>query len=395
MNFLTKPLIMVCLFAILAGCSQHEAYRDIRPEHWTWWGADMDKVEAAFERIQANTSRTHHWDKGQINKPGKWIYEFTRLGEQTEQAAKEAERQNRIQDAIKLYDEASIYYGFAKYPHINPTKAEDDAMRKQWETYLKSFALEGYAVERLETMLFGQPVYGYLHLPKLATPQPYPVVVGANGLDVLGAESAPLIHDLLNRGIAVVITDIPGTGINRRVALNADFEQLWVRLYDVVSQDSRINAYQAGAFGISFAGNAAAKLALVHPDKFKAVANICGPLHAVFEIQAGQLSEVEPMNLDALVDRMHLPDAHPKRIAREVKQFSLVRQGILDENTKTPTAVVSLNTNNDPIAPPSDMELITNASAEGSIIWSGSDDHCPQFRQRDMPKIAAFFDLHL
>ena len=378
----------------LSACTNQESYRDVRPEHWTWWGADMEKVDNVMQTIKAAGTGKERWDDGRDNAPGNWTYEFAELGKTTEAQAKNALSQGDRDNASELFHEASVYYGLAKYPHISPTPAEDRALEKQWETYRQAMELRGYGYEAVNAEFKGETVKGYLHLPKTGS-GPFPVVIGTAGLDVFGAESGPLVVDLLDRGIAVVMTDIPGTGINRNVALDAGFEGLWLSFLAKLESDNRIDTGDAGAFGISFGGNAAGKLAMAHQDKFKAVANICGPVHEVFQVTPRQVASIEPMYIDGLVDRMQLTESDPKTVAREAKQFSLIKQGLLGDGQTTRVPVMSLNARNDYVAPLADMELITQASKGGFIVWSGQDDHCPKNRMRDMPKVAEFFDKYL
>ena len=390
---LRMTLSGIAISSCLSGCIT-QTYRDIRPEHWAWWGADMALVEETMAKVRAAKRGERFWDDAREHAPGTWTYEFQRVGEDLHRHAQAAEGKGDLSEASKLYHEASVYFGLAKYPHIFPTAAEEKAYAMQLEAYGQSFSLEGYGYEMVSATLGGQKLSGFLHLPR---PEffPAPVVLGSGGLDVFAPESGPLVRDLLDRGIAVLMFDIPGTGMNRHIPLTPGFEQAHLALLGALKNDVRIDHARVGAFGISFAGNAVSKLALTEQETFDAVANIGGPLHEVFTIQPRLVREIEPMYLGGLVDRMHLEKTDPVSLVKAVRGFSLVNQGLLGSGQKTSVPVLSMNAKGDYVAPESDMLLMTRASREGELIWSGEGNHCPQNRLRDMPKIAEFFERHL
>jgi len=383
------PLILV-----LTGCAR-EAYRDLRPEHWAWWGADPAVTSAVIDRVRESSKAGEFWDTGTEYGPGNWTWEFDQVAEQVLERATRLEDAGDLPAASEAYDQASVYFGLAKYPHIARTAAEDAAFERQLMTYRKAMVLAGYGYEVIHTRLDGTTVTGLLHLPRPSHPAPYALVIGTNGLDVFAAESGPLVRDLLDRGIAVLMSDIPGTGMNSATPLEPDFDRLWLALLERLRGHAAIDADRVGVFGMSFGGNAAVKLAMTQQQALRAVANICGPLHQVFTLSTAQVSAIDPMYRDGLVDRLHLPDGEPATIVAAASRFSLISQGVLGQGQHTEVPVLSMNARNDYVAPESDLQLITDASRFGSIVWSGSDNHCPQFRERDMPLVAQFFEKYL
>jgi hypothetical protein len=101
------------------------------------------------------------------------------------------------------------------------------------------------------------------------------------------------------------------------------------------------------------------------------------------------------MYIDGMIDRMHLADSNPKTLVRAGREFSLIRQGLIGNGQMTNVPILSVNARDDYVAPESDMELVTNASRGGEILFSGENDHCPQDRFTAMPQIASFFQKHL
>jgi len=381
--------------AVLTGCGP-ASYRDIRPEHWTWWGADPEKVESVLERVRSGGGNGEYWDTGNPFGPGDWTWEFNQVAEQEWQRAGQLELDGKLIAASQAYDQASVYFGLAKYPHIARTEAENTALDRQLAAYRKSFELSGYGYRVVHATLDESRVTGLLHLPQPERhPAPYPLVIGTNGLDVFAAESGPLVRDLLNRGIAVLMSDIPGTGLNSAVPLRPDFERLWLVFLDHLQRDPTLDVTRVGAFGMSFGGNAAVKLAMTREQDFLAIANICGPVHEVFTLSPAQVGAIEAMYLDGLVDRLHLPDTEPTTIVAAARGFSLVSQGLIGQGQRTRVPILSLNAREDYVAPEQDLQLVTEASQAGRLVWSGANNHCPQYRERDMPLVAAFFDTYL
>ena len=137
------------------------------------------------------------------------------------------------------------------------------------------------------------------------------------------------------------------------------------------------------------------KLAMTQQQRYRAIANICGPVHRIFTTPADQVASVEPMYIDGMIDRMHLADSNPKTLVRAGREFSLIRQGLIGNGQMTNVPILSVNARDDYVAPESDMELVTNASRGGEILFSGENDHCPQDRFTAMPQIASFFQKHL
>jgi len=380
---------------LLTGCGP-ESYRDTRPEHWTWWGADPSTVESVLAKVRSAAAAGDYWDTSIPDGPGNWTWEFNQVAQQQLAQARQLESEGHQAAASGAYDRASVYFGLAKYPHIARTEAENIALERQLEAYRKSFELAGYGYRVVQTTLDSTTVTGLLHLPRAGQfPGPYPLVIGTNGLDVFAAESGPLVRDLLDRGIAVLMSDIPGTGLNSALPLRPDFERLWLVFLDSLDGDPALDVARTGAFGMSFGGNAAVKLAMTRPDDFLAIANICGPVHDVFTLSEAQVGAIDAMYLDGLVDRLHLPDAAPSTIVAAARGFSLVSQGLIGQGQRTPVPILSMNARDDYVAPEQDLQLVTDASLAGRLVWSGTDNHCPQYRQRDMPLVAEFFAGYL
>ena len=371
------------------------AYRDMRSAHWVWWGADPEKLSQALGRVRASKQQRAldgYWDLQATYGPGHWTYEFNQLGVDAEAQAQRLERTSDPVAAARLYHEASVYFGLAKYPYIVRDAAERQAYARQMETYLKSWQLAGYEVVVIESQWKGKRVRGLLHMPRKASAPrtSMPLVLATNGIDVFSAEFGPFARDMVDRGVAFFAFDIPGTGLNSELKLEPDFDQLHLVFLERLLATGKFNPGQVGLVGISFGGNAVVKLAVAQPSRFAAVLNICGPLHDVFVASVSRVAYVERMYRDALTDRWKLERADPISLAKNARGFSLVEQGVLTPTAQTPVPILNLNAAGDYVATESDMRLAARASKRGFIVFSGKDDHCPQDRAADMPKAAAW-----
>ena len=98
----------------------------------------------------------------------------------------------------------------------------------------------------------------------------------------------------------------------------------------------------------------------------------------------------------ALFDRTDIPTDDPTRLLDHMRGFSLVDQGIVvPGGAKTDVPILSVNARDDYVAPEFDMDLANNSTTNGTLIYSGENDHCPQDRFTVMPKIADWLEEQL
>ena len=73
-----------------------------------------------------------------------------------------------------------------------------------------------------------------------------------------------------------------------------------------------------------------------------------------------------------------------------MRRFLLIDQGVIvPSETMTDVPILSVNSRNDYVASAFDMQLANNSTLDGTLIYSGSGDHCPQDRFTIMPQLAA------
>lgn len=368
-------------------------FRDLRPNHWAWNGTDPILVQAALERI-AETGRAAggpYLDIGAPYGPGEWTYEFEQMGDRYYDLAVAEETQTRLPGAAAAYyEKASAAYTLAKYPLFDWNEDQERTYAKSLDAIIKAWRLRGYGVETITMPFDGGQADGLLILPKGAAPEGgWAFAVGSNGSDVNKGEFFSFAENLADRNIAFLSFDILGTGSHASFQLGPDYERLPAALITFLSARDDLDGARAAAIGVSFGGNAAVKLAHMRADLVKAAINFCGPVHSAFQIAVEDIQYIEDMYKDTLLDRIDMKDASDAEFLAYMRRFSLIDQGVLAEGeVRTDVPILSVNAYDDPVAPPSDMELVTASTSDGALIYSGADDHCPQDRFVVMPAAA-------
>src|SRR5258706_15194806 len=111
--------------------------------------------------------------------------------------------------AKKDFHQAWLYYSFARWPVPN-SPGKQRAYEKALEAYLQLAKKFDPPLEVLRIPYEGTEVVGYLRMRKGT--RPAPLVIAVAGLDSRKEEMAERFAPLVERGIAVLALDSPGTG---------------------------------------------------------------------------------------------------------------------------------------------------------------------------------------
>lgn len=406
-NLVTRPALLSRLIAttlalqaapIPAFADEPGFFRDIRPNHWVWNGADPLTTRNILDRVARVGAGTGHPDLFGAGGATVWTEEFARVGDQLRALAEEQEALGLTGAAAELYMQASANYTLAKYPLIDPNAAEVAAFEASLETLHRAHELRGFEVERVAVPFQDGEADGHVLLPRGEAPAGgWPLVIASNGIDVNQGEFFTFAEDVASRGMAFLMYDIAGTGTNAEFPLAPDYEELPVALAEALGATDRFDEDRIAIMGVSFGGNAAVKLAHTRADLFAASVNVCGPLHSAFQVPEDQLESVGLMYRLALYDRTGIDGgADPAGFLAHMRGFSLIDQGVIvPGETVTVVPILSVNARNDYVAPEFDMELANNSTVDGTLIYSGTDDHCPQDRFTVMPQIADWLEQRL
>jgi esterase FrsA len=393
--------IVFILFGV--GCTVEptpDTYRRVKEDwenKWVWSGADLASMETALANMQASTAPRRNpdqYDTVMSYGPGHWVFEFEVLGNSSMSkgmAFEEAGEDEATRDAFLL---ASSYFQIGKFPYTR-----DD----NWAYYRVAYEKSMVAYERagryfptpLEVVELPYQeglIRGYLHLPSISYGSPVPVLIASGGIDVFKVENYPLVKLMNAKGIAVVVLDIPGVGESNYISADPDHDQVFSAMLTYLEKDARIDGSRAAVFATSFGGNAAAKVAFTD-ERFVAVVAACAPVHKIFDqpvwatriapapvLKAIMGSIVPEIRLNVLADRFGLAVPLEERdygeFAERSARFSLVNQGLISGPAKAKVPLLVINTVDDDIAPPSDMELLADSAEKSELMYMGEGGHC-------------------
>ena len=398
-----KLVLSLVFILFLVGCTREPApdtYRRVAQDwekKWVWSGADPERIETALVNMKASTAPRRNpdqYDTVTNYGPGHWVFEFEAQADASMSEGVAFEQAGDIEAAKDAFLLASSYYQIGKFPYTR-----DD----NWEYYRGAYEKSMAAYERAG-LYFPAPlevvelsyeeglVRGYLHLPPATFESPVPVVIASGGIDVFKVENYPLVKLLNPKGIAVVVLDIPGVGESNFISANPNHDQVYSAMLTHLEKDPRIDGSRAAVFATSFGGNAAAKVAFTD-ERFVAVVAACAPVHEIFDqpvwatriapapvLRAIMDSIVPEIRLNVLADRFGLKvplqeSDYAEFVARSAG-FSLVNQGLLSGPDKTEVPLLVINTTDDDIAPPSDMELLAASAPNSELMYMGEGGHC-------------------
>lgn len=372
-----------------------ETYRDIDGNimgRWTWGGADPAKIEEALEKIKLATGEREEpsqFDTIKTFGPGHWTYEFVQVGDSEVVRAEAAEAAGDIETAKDAFYAASAYYQIAKFPFTRTDQYAHYlyAYKRSMNAYERAGQYFPVPLEVLELPYGGGTVRAYLHLVPEALEKAAPLVIMSGGIDTLKVEHYPVVKELNARGMSALVLDIPGVGESNFIDATPAHDEVFSGFLDLVTPDPRIDETRVGVWAASWGGNAAAKIAFVDP-RFKAAAAVCAPVHEVFHppwwvprfVPNLTRHEVPAVVLDVAADRVGLSAPLSNDDAVEISDrmapFSLKQQGFVGGDTKATVPLLIINTNDDPVAPPADMEALAASAVDAEVIYTGAGGHC-------------------
>ena len=177
---------------------------------------------------------------------------------------------------------AAACYHWAEFMYVDDAKEKLRLRQQIRDCFLGS--LDGPDLELIQGELpagQGHPTVPYwILLPptRLRPDGPMPAVVLSNGLDSMTeVEMLALAEAYLDRGIAAVLFDGPGQGIqNGQTAILIEMETVVAELVEQLRADPRIADDRLAFLGISFGGYLALRVARALGGAFRCVVNFGG-----------------------------------------------------------------------------------------------------------------------
>jgi len=324
--------------------------------------------------------------------PGHWTYEWEQEATALLRRAESAEAAGRAGAAQRDYLEAARLFATGSSPHLRSDPHAMAALEKARSAYRAAARHIPGAFRPLRIPHEGETFEAYLHLPPGAGP--FPVVVASNGSDVVKEQTgSQLRQELAQRGIAVLLIDLPGVGGSGGYTLTPQSDRLHVAAIRFVRREAGIDPRRVGAMGVSFGGNAMARLFLrddLADLNLSGVVAACGPLHSSFVAPPEAYDQLPPLTLDGVRDRVALTGATTAALAARLRDFSIKARPSSASQNKIATPLLILATNADPVSPLEDLPLLTERAMSVKTIVSQDAGHCPD-RLVSLPIAAAWF----
>ena len=287
-----------------------------------------------------------------------WALAWGAVAERYVTAAKAAEAAGKIKEAKEEYPMAWRLYSFARWPTEN-------SPGKQKAYALALAAFQSFArhldppVETIRIPFEGKEIVGLLRLPKGV--RPAPLLFSISALDSRKEEHVERGDVFLERGIATLSFDMPGTG-QAPIPGEPNAERMFSRVLDYVATRPEIDAKRVVLQGGSWSGYYAAKLGILEKDRLKAVVVQGGPIHQYFQ---------RDWQMKALGTREYLFDLFAARAsvyrAATLEDFlafgpkmSLKEQGLIG---KPSAPMLLVNGDHDSQVPIADLDILLHAGS--------------------------------
>lgn len=290
-----------------------------------------------------------------------WARAWMLIGDRYLASGRKAEQAGNIAEARADFLRAYRYFKFGHYPTDNsPDKKRSYA--KGIEAFLAYGRYLDPPLEVVKIPYEGKEIVGYLRLPKAV--RPAPLVYFVTALDSRKEEWAERNQDYLDRGAAIFVTDMPGTG-QAPILGSETAERMFSRVLDYFATRPEIDSSRQGFYGGSWSGYWATKMAVVEKARLKAVVAQGLPVHHYFMPEWQKVAVNTPE---------YLMDLFPARASvygvETMEQFlafgprmSLKNQGVLEREA---APILLINGAGDTQVPIDDLYL-TFTTLKGSV----------------------------
>jgi acetyl esterase/lipase len=207
-----------------------------------------------------------------------------------QEKAEAADAAGRIPEAVEYYMRASAVYRMSRFPAPRSPK-----QRWAWEE-CKKCALRGFTIREhpIKEVKIphkyaegedGKEIPVYMQLPEGSSKEkPAPVVIIFTGLDGYRTELAVWIEGWRQKGVGVMVVEIPGTGDCPATPKDPKSpDRLWSSLLEWVHANEAIDGKRVCVWAFSTGGYYAIRVAHTHKDQLAGVVALGGGCHYLFE----------------------------------------------------------------------------------------------------------------
>jgi dienelactone hydrolase len=250
------------------------------------------------------------------------------------QAAEASDRHR----AAEAYWRAWRLHHFARWPTEN-SPARRHARSRALDAFRRYSRLITPPIETLRVPFEGREIVAYLRVP--AGVQRPPVVLGISGLDSRKEDVAAYSERYLERGLALLAVDMPGTGEAPLQPAEPDSDRMFSALVDHLLTRPDVDGARIVVQGRSFSGYWAAKLAYTERERLRGVIVHGGGIHESFQ---RKWAEPALKTGEYLYDYYEARSAmfgarDPDALFAKIGRFSLLDQGLLDQPSAPMLAV--------------------------------------------------------
>ena len=186
-----------------------------------------------------------------------WENAWMTLGETAEKEAREAENGGHRATAIDRYFHASSYYEQSDVFARGGDPKRKIAFAKSQDAFRKGARLHDPEIRIVEVACGGETYDGYFCLPKVAPGTRVPAVLFIGGADAYSEETYFSGKGILERGMAMLLLDMPGRGSSiylKGIPTRADYEVPVAAAFDWLEAQPEVDASRMAIAGISLAG---------------------------------------------------------------------------------------------------------------------------------------------
>ncbi|KAJ5908538.1 Heptaketide hydrolyase ayg1 [Penicillium taxi] len=337
-------------------CSQKSIY----PFH----DGSFEDFEPIFEKLIAEN----------INDPftNEYTNTFLPIVTNLEEEAAKALKANNPSQASDLYRRAAVVLRIARFPYVSPKTRPDNAVKRaafdrQKDVYLKAAALWKPVLKEViiphshASGLDGAQIPAYVRLPEEASAgNRVPVVLLMTGLDGYRPDNSQRTHEIINRGWATVVVEIPGTADSPADPADPESaDRLWSSVLDYIALQPQFDTSRVAAWGLSAGGFYAIRAACTHRERLVgSVAHGPGSHHFLGKEWLSKVNDHEyPFEITASWAEKYGYANKEDFIENAQKKFSLVETGIVDQPN---CRLLLLNGVDDGVVPIEDSIVLLN-----------------------------------
>ncbi|OQE24955.1 hypothetical protein PENFLA_c009G05171 [Penicillium flavigenum] len=264
-----------------------------------------------------------------------------------EEEASKALNNGNLEHAADLYRRAAVILRISRFPYVSPstrpeTSIKRAAFERQKQVYLKAASLwkpiitEEVIPHTHRAGRDGAEIPLYIRVPEEASAtNRVPVVLLMTGLDGYRPDNSQRSHEIINRGWATVIVEIPGTADSPADPADPESpDRLWSSVLDYMERRPEFDMSRVAAWGLSAGGFYAIRASCTHRERL--VGSVAhGPgSHFVFspEWLAKANDHEYPFELTSAMAEKYGYDNEQEFVKNAQKKFSLVETGVLDQD---------------------------------------------------------------